>query len=212
MKVKGLVIIGIVALILLVGGVALGAGEGTGEIGLYAPQASIASNSTITIIRAHENPAVEGFCEASVHIVIEVDGYPLHIGGIDPSWDRLTLMEWLNSQHSSLLRQAMQEQDSGVSVVSRWDFVDAEALPESGHYARLDAVFVDDALKAEVARYFEGQWYIDIRCLVTLSAIQAYQAGNLEVGDYVWVYYSSDPRPGHEGESVPIVVDKVMYP
>lgn len=85
-------------------------------------------------------------------------------------------------------------------------------LPESGHYARLDAVHGGDVLKAEVARYFDGEWYSGIRCLVTLSVLTAYQGGDLEVGDYVWVYYCTDPRPGHEGESVPIVVDKVVYP
>jgi len=63
----------------------------------------------------------------------------------------------------------------------------AEGLPESGHYARLDAVHPGDALKAEVARYFEGQWYLGIRCLVTLSVLQAYQAGDIVIGDYMWV-------------------------
>jgi len=88
----------------------------------------------------------------------------------------------------------------------------ASNLPRSGHYARLDAVHPANALKAEVSRYYNGQWYTGIMCLVTLTAYQSYQANVLQVGDYVWVYYSTDPRPGHEGGNVPIVVDKVMYP
>lgn len=88
----------------------------------------------------------------------------------------------------------------------------SERLPQSGHYARLDAVHPGDTLKAEVARYYDGQWYTNIRCLVTLTVMQAYQAQDLALGDFVWVYYSTDPRPGHHGESIPIVVDKVVYP
>ena len=85
-------------------------------------------------------------------------------------------------------------------------------LPQSGHFARLDAIYPGEILKAEVSRCFYGEWFIEIRCLVTLQAYQAYQANDLEIGDYVWIYYSTDPRPGHEHETVPIVIDRIMYP
>ena len=87
-----------------------------------------------------------------------------------------------------------------------------EDLPQSGHFVRLDAIHSGDALKAEVSRPFYGKWYGGIRCLVTLGVYQSYQAGDIEIGDYLWVYYTNDPRPGHENQEIPIVVDKVMYP
>ena len=87
---------------------------------------------------------------------------------------------------------------------------EADDLPQSGHYAKLSAVYPDDVLKAEVSRPFYGKWYEGIRCLVTLSVYQAYLAGDIAIGDYVWVYYSNDPRPGHEHKDIPIVIDKVI--
>ena len=87
----------------------------------------------------------------------------------------------------------------------------AEDLPRSAHFARLDAVHPSDILKAEASRYYNDQWFGGIRCLVTLSVMQSYQAGDIVIGDYVWVYYTNDPRPGHEHEEVPIVIDKVIY-
>lgn len=89
---------------------------------------------------------------------------------------------------------------------------EARDLPQSGHFARLDVVYPSAILKAEVSRYFYGEWFTEIRCLVTLQAYQAYQDNDLVIGDYVWIYYSTDPRPEHEHETVPIVVDKIMYP
>ena len=38
----------------------------------------------------------------------------------------------------------------------------------------------------------------------------AYQQQKLAIGDYVWIYYTNDPREGHEEETVPIVIDKVV--
>lgn len=87
-----------------------------------------------------------------------------------------------------------------------------EDLPQSGHFVRLDAIHPGDALKAEVSRPFYGKWYEGIRCLVTLSVYNSYLAGEVEIGDYLWVYYTNDPRPGHENKEIPIVIDKVMYP
>lgn len=87
----------------------------------------------------------------------------------------------------------------------------AETLPQSGHYAKLVDVHPGDILKAEVSRPFYGKWYDGIRCLVTLSVYQAYP-NDIQIGDIVWVYYTNDPRPGHENEEIPIVIDKVMYP
>ena len=90
------------------------------------------------------------------------------------------------------------------------DFV-ASDLPQSGHYVRLDAVYPSATLKAEVSRYYYGAWYGGIRCLVTLSVYNAYAIDhNVSIGDYLWAYYTNDPREGHENEEIPIVVDKVM--
>lgn len=83
-------------------------------------------------------------------------------------------------------------------------------LPQSGHYVRLDAVYPSAILKAEVSRYFYGAWYSGIRCLVTLSIYNNYVAGDIQIGDYLWAYYTNDPRLGYENEEIPIVVDKVL--
>lgn len=88
------------------------------------------------------------------------------------------------------------------------DFV-AGDLPQSGHYVRLDAVYPSATLKAEVSRYYYGAWYGGIRCLVTLSVYQSYGT-DIQIGDYLWAYYTNDPREGHENEEIPIVVDKVI--
>lgn len=66
--------------------------------------------------------------------------------------------------------------------------LDAENLPHSQHIAKL--VDVNPAAKkpATVARKYLGNIYYE-SCLVSMPAKEAYQAGTLQIGDYVVIAY-----------------------
>lgn len=89
---------------------------------------------------------------------------------------------------------------------------EAEDLPQSGHFARLDAVDPQASwLKIEVSRPFYGKWYGGIKCLVLDSLVRDYQSGYIELGDYLWIYYTNDPREGHENEEIPVAVGVIAH-
>lgn len=153
----------------------------------------------IKIISAHENPAIDDFA-ASVHLLIEIDGYTLHVGGIDPSWDRETIMTYLNSQHDSLLNQAMQAQPA-EQVEKRYDLVDAEGLPDSEHPAKLLAVNPALAKPATVRRWHKGRSF-DIPCLVSQTIKDQYQAGDVQIGDWVVVSFLDEIDTGERDVAI----------
>jgi hypothetical protein len=100
-------------------------------------------------------------------------------------------------------------------------YYDSDTLPCSAHYAQLTAVHPGDRLKAEVRRYFMGEWYDGIRCLGSKTAVERYQAGEITLAD-TSIFDSLDPAnknswvkvdfitENFDGEKViPIVMDKV---
>ena len=163
----------------------------------------------IKIIEAHENPAIEGFTEPSVHILIDIEGYTLHIGGIDPSWDRATLMPYLNNQYDDLLQKAIQGQGEHGALELRYDLTDQEGLPHSEHIGKLISVNPGLAKPAVIRRRFQGRDY-DINCLVTQSVKNLYQSGDIQVEDYVLVSFIEE-MPNETERNIAIVTDKV-YP
>lgn len=89
---------------------------------------------------------------------------------------------------------------------------EAEDLPQSGHFARLDTVIPGaEWLKIEVSRPFYGKWYGGIKCLVLDSLVRDYQNHLIELGDYLWIYYTNDPRVGHENEEIPVAVGVIAH-
>lgn len=99
-------------------------------------------------------------------------------------------------------------------------YYDQSNLPRSAHYAQLVAVHPADRLKAEVRRYFMGEWYDGIRCLVATTAMERYPA-EIQLTD-TSIFDPLDPAnkdswvkvdfitENFDGEKViPIVMDKV---
>lgn len=65
---------------------------------------------------------------------------------------------------------------------------DTADLPHSQHIAKLVDVNPDAKKPATVARKYLGSIYYE-NCLVSMPAKEAYQAGTLQVGDYVVITY-----------------------
>jgi hypothetical protein len=100
-------------------------------------------------------------------------------------------------------------------------YYDSDTLPCSAHYAQLTAVHPGDRLKAEVRRYFMGEWYDGIRCLGSKTAVERYQAGEITLADtsisdpldpankdsWVKVDFITENFDGEK--MIPIVMDKV---
>jgi len=100
-------------------------------------------------------------------------------------------------------------------------YYDSDTLPCSAHYAQLTAVHPGDRLRAEVRRYFMGEWYDGIRCLGSKTAVERYQVGELTLADtsildpldpankdsWVKVDFITENFDGEK--MIPIVMDKV---
>jgi hypothetical protein len=120
----------------------------------------------------------------------------------------------------------MQIDEKGMEVIPtiaelNLTYYDRDNLPHSAHYAQLVAVHPADRLKAEVRRYFMGEWYDGVRCLGSKTAVERYQAGELTLAD-TSIFDPLDPAnkdswvkvdfitENFDGEKViPIVMDKV---
>lgn len=85
--------------------------------------------------------------------------------------------------------------------------ITATDLPKSQHIARLVGVDSSAIKPAIVARKYLGEVYT-VNCLVSQSALDMYQAGELQTGDYVIVTFI-DEIPNTTEINICIVVDKV---
>jgi len=86
--------------------------------------------------------------------------------------------------------------------------ISAGDLPHSEHIAKLKAVNASQAKPAIVTRRFMGQNY-DVNCLVTQSVKELYQAGSIQVGDYVLVSFIEE-IPDTVEKHIAIITDKVF--
>ncbi len=85
--------------------------------------------------------------------------------------------------------------------------VAAADLPHSQHIAKVKSINPALTKPVMVTRKWMGQTY-DIACLASESIVALYQAGKVQVGDYVIVSFI-DEIPETEEISIPVVVDKV---
>ena len=83
----------------------------------------------------------------------------------------------------------------------------ADTLPVSEHIGMLISVTPANAKPAIIRRRFWGENY-DINCLVTQSVAELYQAGKIQVGDYVLVSFIEE-MPNETERNIAIVTDKV---
>lgn len=83
----------------------------------------------------------------------------------------------------------------------------ADALPKSEHIGKLKAVNIGQAKLATVTRRFWGEDY-DVSCLATQSIKDLYQAGDIQIGDFVLVSFIEETPNGAE-RNIAIVTDKV---
>lgn len=160
----------------------------------------------IKIIGAHENPAIEGFTEPDVHLMIDIDGYELHVGGIDASWNRTVVLDYLCAHYDDLLAQAIAANEIEDDT-TRWDLLDAEGLPHSQHIGKLVSVNPSLSKPATVTRKCHGMTY-NIQCLVSQTVVDMWIADTLNIGDYVVVSFI-DEITDTEEVNLAIVVDKV---
>jgi len=84
----------------------------------------------------------------------------------------------------------------------------ANDLPHSEHIGKLMAVNATAARPATVRRKFMGTTY-DVNCLVTQEVKDEYQAGKIQLGDYVIVSFI-DEIPDTEEVNIAIVTGKVF--
>lgn len=84
----------------------------------------------------------------------------------------------------------------------------ADTLPISEHIGKLISVNPAQAKPAVVRRRFWGENY-DVNCLVTQSVAELYQAGNIQIGDYVLVSFIEE-IPNTEEREIAIVTDKIF--
>ena len=80
-------------------------------------------------------------------------------------------------------------------------------LPHSQHIAILTEIDAGRIKPATVIRKYLGENY-QVRCLVSQMAKDLYQAGDLQIGDYVIVTFI-DEIPGSQEYNIAIIVDKV---
>lgn len=85
--------------------------------------------------------------------------------------------------------------------------ITASDLPTSQHIAKLVAIDPGALRPATVTRKFLGETY-QVSCLVSQTAVELYQAGKLQVGDFVIVVFI-DEIPDTQEYNLAIVVDKV---
>ena len=85
--------------------------------------------------------------------------------------------------------------------------ITADDLPISEHIAKLVSVNPNLIKPATVTRRFMGVNY-DVNCLVTQSVAELYQAGQIQIGDYVLVSFIEE-IPNTEERNITIITDKV---
>lgn len=79
-------------------------------------------------------------------------------------------------------------------------------LPQDAHCARLDKIYPGRLPKGKVSMYWNHQWFSGIRCAISLQAFEDYEAGKLQIGDFVVTDYAY--IWGRQKE--PIIIDKVF--
>lgn len=84
----------------------------------------------------------------------------------------------------------------------------AEYLPVSEHIGKLISVNPSLAKPAVVRRKFWGQTY-DVNCLATQAVKDAFQAGDIQVSDFVLVSFIEE-IPDTEERRIAIITDKVF--
>lgn len=85
--------------------------------------------------------------------------------------------------------------------------ITADDLPKSEHIGKLIAVDSSLSKPATVRRRWMEVNY-DVNCLVTQSVAELYQAGQIEIGDFVLVSFIEE-HPNTEEKLIAIVTDKV---
>lgn len=103
------------------------------------------------------------------------------------------------------------ELEEATATLAEWEAELAlrkeENLPHSEHIGKLISVNVSVAKPATIRRKYLGDTY-DVDCFVTQTVKDQYQAGDIQINDYVVVSFI-DENPDDEERNIAIVTDKI---
>ena len=158
----------------------------------------------IEIISGKITPANEETGEPeSLTVFIKIDGKDYSVGGLESSLTKAEIQQILNGREQEFLD--LMARDMPNPVIERLDL----SLPsKSEHIGKLLSVNPSLAKPAVVRRRFYGENY-DVNCLVTQSVKDMFQAGDLQVNDYVLVSFIEE-IPNTTERKIAIVTDKVF--
>lgn len=130
-------------------------------------------------------------------------------GGIYPLLNDLSKAGWGYYKDKVIQRQYDDEGNELPLYLADLDLepITVDDLPKSEHIGRLKAINPAQAKPATVTRRFMGQDY-DVACLATQSVKELYQAGDIQIGDYVLVSFIEE-IPNTIERHIAIVTDKV---
>lgn len=141
--------------------------------------------------------------------VQEVNNQLLIEGGLRPLLNDLTEAGWGYYKDKQIIRELDEDETELPIYIADLDLesITAEDLPKSEHIGMLMSVTSANAKPAVIRRRFLGQNY-DTNCLVTQSVAELYQAGKIQVGDFVLVSFIEE-IPNTEERLIAIVTDKI---
>ena len=160
----------------------------------------------IKIINVYETPPPEDSEISKLHVDLEIDGYPWTIGGLPADWTKQELLDYLQDNEADMLRQAKLKPPK-EKPYPRYRYELGNPLPHSEHVGKLISVNPSQLKPAVVRRKFEGELY-DVNCLVTQSVAELFQAGKIQVNDYVLVSFIEE-MPDETEKNIAIITDKV---
>lgn len=130
-------------------------------------------------------------------------------GGLRPLLNNLTKTGWGYYKDKHIERQLDEEENELPLYINDLNLepITVDDLSKSEHIGKLIAVNPSNAKPAIVRRRFYGQDY-DTKCLVTQSVAELFQAGKIEINDFVLVSFIVE-IPNTTERKVAIVTDKV---
>ena len=132
----------------------------------------------------------------------EVDGYIFYcVIPPEHTTDKDTVQAYLETYEPKIKAGALAEDSQRAK--ERFDIL----APTSEHIGKLISVNTSVAKPATIRRKYMGETY-DVSCFVTQSVKDQFQAGDIQINDYVLVSFI-DENPNGTEKNVAILTDKV---
>lgn len=151
------------------------------------------------------------WCDLSGEIVDNGDGtWDISSSQVSASGVNQALVTYAYYQYKPIVLNCCDDEGNPLpTYISELglEAVTANDLPKSQHIGKLTAVNPALAKPATVTRKWHGVTY-DVQCLVSQTVVDMWQAGTLEVNDFVIVSFIEE-IPDTAEVNIAIVVDKV---